>query len=187
MSKLTKYIDIGFLAVLGCLITLSIYQHLSSNFVLTINFYLGFACWLIVLLFRIINNKRSKAFLICLITLSAFNIISFTIINFAFGNSAIQEYKSIYYILPSVNPIFLIILVIYSLVDRYYSINFYKNVFKKSDSELMEEYKKQAKFYYEKFNSFTTEELEIARNGINEYPIPAQEALDIVITKRKSS
>jgi len=179
-----KYFDLGFLMILGTLSIISVVRHFVDGYILTVNLYLGMVCCVTCLLLEIIANKRSKAFLLSLISLSAFNIVSFTVENFAFGSSAIHHYGAIYFALPGVNPVFLVVLVAYLLMDSSFAMSFYK-IFGPSDNEIEEEYKKQARFYYERFSACNKKDLDFAIKNLKDYPRPAQDALEIVVAKRK--
>ncbi|MBB3054593.1 hypothetical protein [Mucilaginibacter gotjawali] len=183
MNKKAKYKDIFVLLILFIFLVISIFRHFSDGYILTVNLYLGFICLFITTLLRIKDGKRAKVFLICLLMLAAFNIISFTVENISFGKSAIYNVGIFYFSSPGINPLFLLMLVIYSIIDYGFSIKFYKNVFGKSDKEANEEYKKMAEFYYKRFSSCTREELDFALKNINEYPHAGQESLKIVVEK----
>ena len=186
MSKISKYIDIVLLSFLGILLIDAVVRHFLAGFVLTINLYLGIIFWFIVLALRITKNKRTKVYLIGIVLLAALNIISFTVENFSFGNGNIREYGPIYFVIPGINPIFLLLLVIFSLIDYKFSIDFYRRTLKGSDKERSEEYIKQMNFYYGQFSACNKNELDFAIENLKEYPEPAQEALQIIISEIRS-
>ncbi|WP_295670782.1 hypothetical protein [uncultured Mucilaginibacter sp.] len=184
MNKKAKYKDIFFLFVLFIFLVISIFRHFSDGYILTVNLYLGFICLFITTVLRIKDGKRAKVFLICLLMLAAFNIISFTVENISFGKSAIYNVGIFYFSLPGINPLFLFALGIYSAIDYRFSIKIYKIAFGLSDKEANEEYRKTTELYYKRFSTCTMEELDFALKNIKEYPHAAQEALKIVIEKR---
>src|ERR1700743_1733865 len=128
MSKRTKYLNVIFLVVIGILLLRSFYLHFTDDYALTINFYVGTLCWVATIFLLLKKHKSTKVCVIMLLALSSFNIISFTIFNIAFGSSEIYNYNEFYYILPSPNPLFLFVLVIYSLVERTNSISLYSRI-----------------------------------------------------------
>lgn len=184
MNKKANYTDIVFLLLLSMSLVISIVRHFIDGYILTINLYLGVIGLLISILLKIKEYKEAEIFLICLLTLSAFNIVSFTVENIAFGKSTIYNAGIFYFSSPGINPLFLFVLVVYSLIGYGSSKNFFKNVFGLSDNDVDEEYKKTAEIYYKLFNACTVEELDFALKNIKEYPHAAQESLKIVIEKR---
>jgi hypothetical protein len=175
MRKKSQYIDAAFLAVIAVIIINTLYTYFNSNFLLSLNNYLGFAVWLITLILIIAKPQWGKFMLWPLLLLSAFNILNFTIetnsksFSFGIGGMALN--------LPGVNLIFFTALLIYSLINRKTITLFFKKTFRPSEEELLKKQKTMTAFYFGKFVNYNSEEIEEVFKNYNDYPHEAQVAL----------
>ena len=185
MRKWSKYFDIFFLVLIGALFGLSGINHFNRGFILTINTYLGFLCWLLVVILKIRKPEKYQFFVAYLLIFSTLNVISFTAESIAFGLSRLVEYKGIFFTMISINPISFILVIIYFVGNSSILKQLYKKLFKPGDLEISDEYKKQVMFYYEKFNVLSIDEFEGIIKNLNDYPLEAQEAIKKIMDKRK--
>ena len=159
--------------VLGLFIIITIAQALLQNLVLTINNYLAFIALPTALFLRFKLQKRKRFPLGIILLLSLFNIINFGgTISMTFGvNSSIPIET------PSINPIILLIVIAYYLVNKKTIGITLSNFFKGTEEEKRKEFQNTVDLYFKKFNSFDEEELKKALENFNDYPDEAKIAL----------
>jgi hypothetical protein len=179
------YLDFIFLGLIGLLICLSIFRYFNDNFLLTVNTYLGFLSWLVVVIIKLRYPDKSKFYLAGLLILSTLNIISFTAEYWTFGSNNLIEYNGIYFSFLSLNPLSFLLFIIYAIFNGYTIKDLFNRLLKKSEVEVEEEYEKLLKFYYEKFVSCSVEELEGINRNFKDYPMEAQKAIEMVMEERK--
>lgn len=176
MSKKAKYLDLAFIFFIGYLIAVSIKQHFLDNTVLSLNFYVGFLAWTFSL-YCVIKGVHRSAILILLL-FSVFNIIAFSAVISSFGNVYFL-YKGDNFNIVSVgiNPLQLLILFIYAIINRDIVSEFYARVFNESKDDQVKNYMALVDFYYNKFKTCSEEELKVIFQNYNDYPPEAQEAI----------
>ncbi|MDB5135047.1 MAG: hypothetical protein JWP37_1650 [Mucilaginibacter sp.] len=169
MSKLNKYTDLVFLIVLGFLSVRAVYEHFQYGYVLSINNYLAFIVWIIAFAVLLVRPGKATILMLMAMFLSALNIINFTSEIFKAGiSNESNGFESL-----TVNPLALLLLVIYCLVNR----EAIKILLNGSNAEKMREQDRMIDFYYKKFISCSKDELNKVFESFDEYPIEAKMAL----------
>ncbi|MEN0054297.1 MAG: hypothetical protein AAGC65_11535 [Mucilaginibacter sp.] len=178
MVKPKKSVDTAFLIFLGLLLSTTVFRHFDGNYVLSINNYLAFIFWMVVIVFKIVKPEKSYYLVPILLVLSVFNIINFTIEVFRFGISIgkSEQFEGFY-----INFLAVIELIIYSFINKRFIIN----IFKSSDKEKEDDYNKMMGFYYKKFKAINTEEFNSIFTDIKNYPLEAQAALNKIKNERE--
>ena len=151
-----------------------------GNIMLTFSNYLGMLLWLISIALRLTNNRYGRHVLAVMLLLGTLNVASFGIGNVSlsvgFGSA-----KSI-----GVNPILLLILIVYVFVNKTSVKKVVKMMFFPSAEEHQLEHKKQTDFYLRKFEKCSDAELEIIKGNFNLYPPAAQDAITELCKVRKN-
>lgn len=164
--------DFIFLALIGLIVVNTITQSIIFDYLLSFNNYLGFVCLPIVLASRILKPRAGRYAIVVLLLLSSFNIINFGIakVSLSFSIGGLGEGIGL-------NPIMLIILIGYYLVNRR-SINqrLSKYINGPAD-EQQNDQQKMVEFYVRKFENCAAEEMEAIIKNFNHYPPEAQIAL----------
>jgi len=175
-----KLVDIVTLVLIGIFISIGIFDHFSNNYILSVNFYLGCLCWAGVIFIKYRIGKGNSLVFWFLILLTS-NILVCSAYIYSFG-SVDYLYKNDGLIIASIgiNPIFFLMLVIYSGLN--YDI--IRDFIYGSEKENFEKSKADIQFYYDKFNRYQAEELEAIYKMFNEYPIDAQIALKKIHKER---
>jgi hypothetical protein len=186
MSKRAKYIDVFFLVLIGIAFCLSCVRHFEDGFTVPVNTYLGFLCWLTVIIVMFTRLAVKRFFVSYLLICSTLNIISFTASSIAFGSAHLIEYKGFYFTPISINPVLLILSILYLICNGAIIKELYRKIFQASEGEMMEERRKEEKFYYEKFVGYNSDELDIVRKSFNDYPDAAKEAINRIMAEKES-
>lgn len=176
--KTNRITDIIIQVVLGLFIAFSIYNHFAQNTVLYINNYLAFFCWVVSVIFIVSKNRYSLVLFELVISL--FNIINFNSATYKFGfvlDTGFAKYEPI-----SVNPIILILLVAYIIVNRVFIKYLLDKALYGSEEDRIIAREKSINFYRNKFNDWGDFELNRALTIINDYPEEAQ----LVIRERET-
>jgi len=182
--KTKKYIDIIYLLVMGYLISVGIFKHFYDNNILSLNFYIGVTVWLYVV-YDLLFNRKGKFLVFYLLILGLFNVVVFSAYLFSFG-SVYYIYKgdNLVIAFPGINPFFLLITLIYFVFNSKVLIDLYYRLMNGSDAEILLKMESGVKFYYEKFNSYSSESLKDVYKIYNEYPDEAQIALKKINKER---
>jgi hypothetical protein len=167
MVKPKKYTDLIFISILGLFIVISIYLHFIDGYVLPINFYPGLISWLIVVGIKIYNTRKEYFLVLIVLLFYSVNIINFTVVSF------------------NINLLGVLLLVIYSLINKEMIMSVSEKVFKGSKEEQETERNKLIDFYFEKFKKCEVEELKEIFNNFNNCPLEAQIALKKVREEKK--
>lgn len=102
--------DFIFIGVLGLLLANTLIQFIVGNTVLTLNNYLGILFWLISIALRLTSHRYGRHVVAIMLLLGTLNLASFGI-----GNVSLSiGFGSL--VSPGVNPILLLILIIYVFV-----------------------------------------------------------------------
>nr|WP_121272503.1 hypothetical protein [Pedobacter schmidteae] len=167
-----KTSDFIFIAVIGLLAANTIFQSIWYGNVLSLNNYVGFVLWIIITVLRFSNNQYRRYGLTILLFLSTLNIANLTVGSISF-NAFYGDIESI-----SVNPIMLLILIIYYIINEKTVKKELRRIFFPSEEEKQSEHQMQIDFYYRKFENCGNEELKNIIINKEQYPMPAQIALD---------
>jgi len=171
MKQKTDYIFFG---ILGLFIVITITLSSLQNFVLTINNYLAFIALPTALFLRVkLKNKRRYPLGVILM-LSLFNIINFGLgtISITFG-----VHSSILIETPGINPIILLVVIAYYLVNKKMINIILSNFFKGTEEERRKEFQTTVDLYLKKFSSYEEAELKKILENFNDYPDEAKIAL----------
>lgn len=167
----TDYIFFGLTGALivSTLIISQLYGHLLS-----INNYLAFIAWPIALFLRFKVYKGRRYPLGIILLLSLFNIINFGIgtISMKFGINSSVPIET-----PGINPIILLLIIVYYLINKKRIKSILGDFFKGTDEERREEFQKMVNFYVHKFESCDDDELKRILENFNDYPDEAKVAL----------
>jgi hypothetical protein len=152
---------------------MGIFDHLADHFILSVNFYLGCFCWISIVIYQYVFNGKHRL-VIWLLLLATFNILIFSASISTFG-AVHYLYKENDVIVFSfgLNPLFLLILIVYCVINR----NLLRRLYYGSDKERIEKINAGVDFYYNKFNSYDSEELHSVFKSYKDYPNEAQLAL----------
>jgi hypothetical protein len=169
--------DFIFIGALGILIINTITQSILFNYLLSINNYLGFAAWLLILLLRIFKSRIGRYGLGVLLILGLFNIINFTLarvfLTVGFGGVSKAPIETV-----GLNPIVLLVLIIYYFVNKKSINRILAHLFYGSQEEREREHQKKVDFYLKKFEDCDSNELDQMFNNLKDYPAEAQIALN---------
>jgi|GEM_PF-827986 len=181
MKQKTDYIFFG---LIGLLIVNTIIQSQLYDYVLSINNYLGFAFWTISLFLRLRNSRTKRYPLAFLLILGTLNVLNFGIgsvtLSFSIGNiSDIPTER------PGINPIILLVLIAYYLVNKKSINRILNNTFKGTEEEQRIEHQKTIDFYLKKFDACDEEEIKEILKNFNDYPNEAQIALRQIQSKNE--
>lgn len=167
-------IDYIFFGLIGLFIAITIILSILQNYVLTLNNYLAFIAFSTALFLRLKLRKERRYPLGIILMLSLFNIINFGMgtISMTFG-----VYSSIPVETPGINPIILLVIVAYYLVNKKAINIILSNFFKGTKDERRKEFQKTVDLYFKKFNSCEEEELKEILENFNDYPDEAKIAL----------
>jgi len=169
--------DFIFLGILGALIANTIIQSVLFGYQLSINNYLGFVSWSVVWFLRITHIRFGKYGTALLLIAGSFNVINFGIgrisLSFSIGNVSNLSAETI-----GLNPIILLILIAYYLVNKNSINRIVVNIFYGSAEEQQKKHQEKVNFYLKKFEGCNPVELEKVFDSINDYPQEAQIALN---------
>ncbi len=183
MSKPNKYFDFVLLSIFSFFVGLGIYQFFIDGFIAYLNNILAAILLIYGIFLKIKNTDKSRFVVIVLLVLSTFGIINFVFATVArIGDLPTNSFAFIQY--PGVDPITLLILIIYCVVNRTFFFECYHLLFHGSGEEQKLESEKQVEFYYKKFSTIKEDELESIFKIYNEYPIEAQMALKAIHEER---
>jgi DNA-directed RNA polymerase subunit F len=163
--------DFVFISILGLLIIYTIWQSVVDDYVLNINHYLAFACWIVVLYFRIAKPRAGRYGVPLLLVLGTLNVFNF----FYWRQSttiSIGEVSS-----PGFDVNLFLVLIAYYIVNFQSVNNLILKLFRGSDAERQEVHKKQIAFYLKKFEACNADELQKIYADLKSYPPEAQIAL----------
>jgi hypothetical protein len=182
MNKKT-IVDIIILAIIGVFISIGIFDNFSNNYILSVNFYLGCITWIIIILFKI-YRRRQEYFVFWFLLLLTLNILvcSASIVSFGSVNYLYNDGKLVIGSI-GLNPIFSLILIVYSILNY----DLIKSLFKNSEKEELEKLELSVRFYYDKFNAYPSEELVDIFKMYKEYSNEAQIALKQIHKERNLS
>ncbi|NCD68805.1 hypothetical protein [Mucilaginibacter agri] len=183
-NKITAYADAIFLTLIGILIGKTLFRFFNSDFMLSLNTYLGFGSWILVVLMKLFKYKYVKHAILILLVLAAFNILNFTVETIWLG-SAIQLMQRPLLYSIGINPGMFLLAIGYSAINRSTISKTYKARFGPSEDEVRIKQKTMVNFYNQKFKSLTTKELEFALKNIKDYPHEAQIALNLLRTTQQ--
>ena len=160
------------LLVLGYLLVVAVFLHFNNGYVFSLNYYVGFVAWIVVVCYKVFY-KDIKYGVLVLLLLSFFNIIVFTVSISSFtvgflGSNIVS---------PGIDPLISTILIIYCNVNRDLVTGFYRKFFKASEQELKEKEEREIEFYYKKFITRSIDELADINRDFKQYPLEAQIAL----------
>lgn len=176
MIKPIKYFDIILLSIFSFFVVLGIYQYLVDGFVVYLNNILAAILLIYGIFLKIKKDAKGRFVVIGLLALSTFGIINFVFATVArIGESPANSFAFIQY--PGIDPITLLILIIYCFVNRSFFWECYHLLFHGSEEDQKSESEKQVEFYYKKFSDSTDDELERFYKVYKEYPIEARVAL----------
>ena len=179
MSK-KNLIDIITLTVIGLFISIGLFHHFSNNYILSVNFYLGCICCIVIGFYKYYTRK-GKYLVFLLLVFLTFNIL--------LCSASIATFESVHYLYndgeiivasPGVNPLLLLLLIIYSVIN----IDVVRTLFYGTEEEVSKKLNVSVDFYYKKFNSYSTEELADVFKIFKEYPAEAQMALKKIREER---
>ena len=183
--KKKEYVDLFYLALIGYFISEGIYLHFSDGNVLSVNFYLGIIGWL-VCCFYVFVIRTNNFFVLFLLILGVFNLLVFSASIFTFGVVRyIYKQDTIIIPFPGINPLFLLIAFLYFLFNSKLLIAHYHNLKYGSKKDIELNLKNRIEFYYNKFNSYESENLKKVYNIYKDYPDEAQIALKRIHEERK--
>lgn len=185
MDNKAKYSDIVFLLFFGWLIGVTIFNHFNYSYVIPANNYAGFICWLLVISFKLKKYFKAEYGVLILLLLSTVNIISFTTATIFLGSSFSGFwFQGIYFAYPGINPLVILLSIIYYVVNWKFVNLLYKRLFNLSDEEFVKDYNRKVSFYYEKFSKYTVDDFNVVISDFKEYPLEAQEAINKIATER---
>jgi hypothetical protein len=185
MTKTAKYLDIVYLGLIGIIITISIVRVIAYNFILPVNTYVGLACWLGGVVLKIFTPKKTKYFLSAILILSTLNLITFTVETFAFGvGSHLFTWQGFYFCAVSINPIALVLMVIYFSINFSTAKTLIKKIFGSSEKEEKDAYDKSFQFYYQKFVSYNDDDFKVIIKNFDDYPLEAREAIEFIVKQK---
>ena len=119
-----------------------------------------------------------------LLIFSTFNIISFTNEVIYFGDGSGFEFSGMYFAGPGINPLILLIFILYAILNRTVAKSLFKKLFRPTQSEAENDYRKKFDFYYDKFLTFNDEEFNKVTGMLKDYPVEAQEAIRLIAAER---
>jgi len=184
MNKKAKYSDIIYLLFFAWLIGVTIVNYLTYNYTISINAYAGFLGWIIVIILKFRDNNKSRYGVITLLILAVFNIISFTSESISFGLANTFWVGNLYFDYPGINPVILLLVIIYLLINWKFIKPLYQRFFTPSDEEFMKEYNKKVYFYYNKFSVYDDAQFNTVVSDIKDYPVEAQEAINKIAAQK---
>jgi len=168
MNKRSAYINTGLFVISILLIGLLIYWQISDE-TLLVSETIAMFLFSISIVFKRYNLVKAQYFLFVLLLILLFQTIHFTYtVTNDNTTTAYEESHSV-----GINPIILIILIAFLVVNRKLRRNFLYG----SDKEKKESFEKDVSFYYNKFNEISTDDLKDIFNMYKEYPKEAQVAL----------
>jgi len=175
--KKDKYADVVVFVLIGVMIAKAVFDAFTSGFILAINFYLGCLCWAVVG-FLVLEKGKGSYLVFYMLLLSTLNILVYSVWIRSFG-SVHYIYRQGNLIISSVgiNPMFLFILVIYTIINIKRISSHFGMLFGRTIKDRDEELKSKVNFYYEKFSSYSSEDLVMLFKMYEEYPVEAQIAL----------
>jgi hypothetical protein len=176
MNKPNRYFDILLLLIFSFYLITGIYHHFVDGFVIYLNNILAAILLVIGVILKLRGNPNGRFVVIVLLLLSTFGIINFVVAMVArVGQPVSGAFSFIQY--PGIDPITLLILIIYCIVNRSFFWECYSLLFHGSKEYQESESDKKVDFYYKKFAESTDEELGGFYKIYNKYPEEAQIAL----------
>jgi hypothetical protein len=120
MDKPNKYFDIGLLVAFLIWLVLAVYRHFADDYVLYLNNILALILLATGILIKGLKSKYSNYVLIALLLLATFNIINFSaeVFTFNMGYTSSTNNGLLSVVYPGINPIVLLLLIIYCIVNR---------------------------------------------------------------------
>jgi hypothetical protein len=180
MAKATKYVDIGILIISLFLLGLFVNWQIANNDFI-INGTIALFLFSVSLIFKIFNFRKGQYPLFILLVILVFNIkLSFQISN---GDGSTTYYSESF---PSLgfNPIVLLVLMVYIIVNLEVIAGLFKWLFHGSVKEQEQKKGINVNFYYDKFSRCSADELKGVLKMYNEYPEEAQIALEKIQQER---
>lgn len=185
MDKRAKYTDIVFLTFFAWLICVTVFNHFSYNYVISVNNYAGFLSWLIVFGLKFKSYYKARYSVLVLLLFSLVNLISFTSENISFGSISNGFWvKNLYLSSMGINPIILLLSIIYCAINWQLLSQLYRRYFSPSDEEFTNEYNRKVIFYYDKFSKYNDDEFNVVFSDIKDYPVEAQEAINKIANEK---
>ncbi|MDB5158532.1 MAG: hypothetical protein JWR50_3239 [Mucilaginibacter sp.] len=183
MSKPNKYFDFLLVSVFGFYIITGVCHHFAEGSVIYLNNVLAAILLILGVILKVSNKEKGKFVVLLLLVLSTFGIINFVVATVArVGTPVSDSFAFIQY--PGIDPITLLILIIYCIVNRNFFFECYSLLFHGSKQYQRSESDKKVEFYYKKFVESTNDELVGFYKMYNEYPVEAQVALKQIHEER---
>jgi hypothetical protein len=184
MIKPNKYFDFILLSTFSFFVVLGIYQYFVDGFTVYLNNILAAILLIYGIFLKVKRYDKSRFVVICLLALSTFGIINFVFATVArIGELPTNSFAFIQY--PGIDPITLLIFIIYCFVNRSFFWECYHLLFHGTGEAQKRESEKQIEFYYKKFSTIKNDDLERIFKIYNEYPVEAQMALKAIHEERR--
>ena len=116
--------------------------------------------------------------------LGTLNIISFSEESFYIGSGHYFEYNGLHYTGLSVNPVLLLILCLYIIVNYKVVSDLYKRLFTPTELESKLKFETEFSFYYDKFQTCDSTDFSIILKNYAEYTESAKAAIDKICIER---
>ncbi|WP_429263586.1 hypothetical protein [Mucilaginibacter sp. 3215] len=183
MLKPNKIVDISFLILFGISALITIYQGISNTFLLTINNYLAFLLYAIMVGLKFYSPIKGKYGVLILLGLSLVDIINFSAVVI---NAKIYHLDSGWSVNGlGFNIIAFILLIVYYFFNTDFVLYILRSLFVGSDKELADKKEKLVNFYYNKFREENNENFDSIFKNIETYPDEAQVALKKIKIERE--
>jgi len=169
MKKPNQYLDFAVILLLFYTSGVAIYRHVTDVNGLGISNYIGIALLIVVIILKLTIPTKFRLSVLLLLSLGLFNIVSFTY----YKSTAAVGYGDNSGYIDLINPLILILIIIYVIVNR----KFIRRYYTPNDKEYENHLNKMIDFYLDKFNSCSEEELNKALLIYDQYPSEAQIAL----------
>jgi hypothetical protein len=177
--------DFLFLGILGLLIGNTIIHSYLFNYLLSINNYLGFGSWVIVLVLRLVNTRLGRYGTALLLILGTLNILNFGLgtvsLSFSIGNIDQIPTEPV-----GLDPVILLILIIYYFTNKKTVNRILSDIFYGNSKEQIQERQKKVEFYLEKFENYNSVEFDKILQSLKDYPIEAQIAIKEIRDQKES-
>jgi hypothetical protein len=140
-----------------------------------VNETLAMILFAISLIFKMYRIKIGQYLIFIFLLILLFNVIkfSYTVVN---GDVSTTYYSASFSSL-SINPIVFVVLMLYMIVNRKVIVDLFQKLLHGSDKEQEEKQDKNVAFYYDKFNNYSSNELNDIFKMFYDYPVEAQIAL----------
>jgi|GEM_PF-4407199 len=177
MDRPNKYLDIAVLLMLFYTSAIAINRHIANVGALSVSNYIGIVLLISVIILKLAIPTKFRLSVFLLLALGLFNIVSFTYYKTTAGVNYGERTAEI----DLINPLILVLIIIYMIVNR----RFIRRYYTPSNKEEVDQQSKMVGFYFDKFNSCSEEELKNALSLYDQYPLEAQLALRKVHDERQ--